>query len=113
KQSDLILAHVSFDRQRDELPRARQFLQRARGALYEVTHAVDVENDVVLAVTVDDAFELADHARASAAATLSTRLRRRCAWHTAIASASAASSDCGSAFGSSTPIIMRICAFSQ
>ena len=31
---------------------------------------------------------------------------------TAIASASAASSDCGSAFGSSTPIIMRICTFS-
>ena len=45
-------------------------------------------------------------------ATFNTALVRWCACVTAIASASAASSDCGSAFGSSTPIIMRICAFS-
>src|SRR5215813_13045624 len=64
EQSDLILAHVCFDRQRGGLAYARQFLQRARGALHEVADAVDVEDDEILAVTVDDALELADHARA-------------------------------------------------
>src|SRR5262249_42808197 len=62
-QLDLILAHVCFDRQRGGLADTRQFLQRARGALHEVADAVDVEDDEVLAVTVDDALELADHAR--------------------------------------------------
>src|SRR5262249_59108890 len=64
EQPDLILAHVGFDRQRGGLADTRQFLQRARGALYEVADAVDVEDDEILAVTIDDALELADHARA-------------------------------------------------
>src|SRR5262249_46468123 len=76
--------------------------------MHEIADAVDVEHDRVLAVAVDDALELADHR----VATLSTALWRWWAWVTAMARASAASSDCGSAFGSSTPIIMRICAFS-
>src|SRR5262249_57343867 len=64
EQPDLILAHVGFDRQRGGLADARQFLQRARGALHEVANAIDVEDDEIHAVTVDDALELADHARA-------------------------------------------------
>src|SRR5262249_32387548 len=63
EQLDLILAHVCFDRQRGGLADTRQFLQRARGALHEVADTVDVEDDEILAVTVDDALELADHAR--------------------------------------------------
>ena len=76
--------------------------------MHHIADAVDVDDDGVLAVAVDDALELADHRTA----TFSSTLARWCACVTAIASASAASSDCGSAFGSSTPIIMRICAFS-
>src|SRR6516164_9327027 len=64
EQPDLILAHVGFDRQRGGLPDTRQLLQRARGALHEVADAVDVEDDEILAVAIDDALELADHARA-------------------------------------------------
>src|SRR6516164_3036191 len=64
EQLDLILAHVRFDREHGGLADARQFLQRARGALHQVANAVDVEDDEVLAITVDDALELADHARA-------------------------------------------------
>ena len=41
---------------------AGQFLQRAGGAMHEVADAVDVEDDGVLAIAVDDALELADHA---------------------------------------------------
>src|SRR5688572_5963396 len=76
--------------------------------MHLVADAADVEDDKILAVAVDDALELADHR----AATFSTTLCRWCAWHTAIASASAASWDFGSAFGNSTPIIIRICCFS-
>src|SRR5215510_4537641 len=64
EQPDLILAHVCFDRQRGGLADTRQFLQRARGALHEIANAVDVEDDEILAVAIDDALELADHARA-------------------------------------------------
>src|SRR5262245_23412243 len=73
-----------------------------------ITDAIDVEDDVILAIAVDDASELADHD----AATLNVALVRWCAWHTAIASASAASSLCGEAFGNNTPTIIRICTFS-
>src|SRR5438477_599018 len=86
-----------------------QRLEGAGRAMHHVTDAADVDDDEVLAVAVDDAFELADHC----AATLRRTLCRWCAWVTAIASASAASSFSGTAFGSSTPIIMRICALSQ
>src|SRR6516164_3643021 len=64
KQPDLILTHIRLDRERDRLADARQFLQRARGALHQVADAIDVEDDEILAVTIDDALELADHARA-------------------------------------------------
>src|SRR5215475_1321800 len=84
-------------------------MQRAGRAMHLIADAADVEDDEVLPVAVDNAFELPDHF----ACILSATLWRWCACVTAIASASAASSDCGSAFGSSTPIIMRICAFSQ
>src|SRR5215471_21675760 len=84
-------------------------MQRAGRAMHLIADAADVEDDEVLAVAVDDAFELPDHF----ACILSATLWRWCACVTAIASASAASSDCGSAFGKSTLTIMRICTFSQ
>src|SRR5215831_16251421 len=73
-----------------------------------IADAADVEDDEVLAITVDDALELPDHRTAI----LNTTLWRWCACVTAIASASAASSDCGSALGKSTLTIMRIWTFS-
>src|SRR5262249_46594220 len=63
EQPCLILPPGGFGRQRGGLADTRQFLQRARGALHEVADTVDVEDDEILAVTVDDALELADHAR--------------------------------------------------
>src|SRR5262249_60631591 len=87
---------------------ARQRLQGARRAMRHVTAAAPGEVDVVLAVGVDDPFELADHW----AAILASALCRWCAWVTATASASAASSLSGEALGNRTPIIIRICAFS-
>src|SRR4029079_18182357 len=77
--------------------------------MHLIADAAHVEDNEILAIAVDDALELADHR----AVVLRSTLCRRCACVTAIASASAASSDCGSAFGSSTLTIMRICAFSQ
>src|SRR5205085_3708591 len=108
EQANLVLAHMRFDCERHRVALGGERLQRARRAVHHVADAVHVDDDEVLAVALDDAFELADHL----AATLNSTLLRWCACVTAIASASAASSDCGSAFGSSTPIIMRICAFS-
>src|SRR6202021_571207 len=109
EQADLILAHMGLDRERDRLAHRRQRLQGAARAMHQIADAVAVENDGVLAVAVDQPFELADHR----AATSSSRICRWCAWVTAMASASAASSVRGSALGNSTPIIIRICAFSQ
>src|SRR5205814_7187250 len=109
EQPDLVLAHMGLDREHDRLALRGQRLEGAGRAMHHVTDAADVDDVEVVAVAVDDAFELADHC----AATLRRTLCRWCAWVTAIASASAASSFSGTAFGSSTPIIMRICAFSQ
>src|SRR5262249_45960421 len=108
EQAYLILAHVCLDREHDRLADARQRLQGARRAMRHVTDAAHVDDDVVLAVGVDDPFELADHW----AAILASALCRWCAWVTATASASAASSLSGEALGNRTPIIIRICAFS-
>src|SRR2546423_14235493 len=99
---------MRLDRKRPRLALRGQRLQGARRAMHHIADAAHVDDDEVLAVAVDDPFELADHR----IATFSSALARWCACVTAIASASAASSDCGSALGSSTPIIMRICAFS-
>ena len=72
EQPDLILAHMGLDRQRRRLAGARQFLQGARRAMHQIADAVDVEDDGILAVAVDHAFELADHRTAIfAAATFS------------------------------------------
>ena len=72
EQLDLVLAHVGLDRQRRRLARPRQRLQRARRAMHLIADPADVEDDIVLAVAVDDAFELADHQ----AATFSAMARR-------------------------------------
>ena len=69
EQPDLVLAHMGLDRQRRALAGAGQLLQRARGAVHEIADAVDVEDDEILAVAVDHALELADHASAYLAAT--------------------------------------------
>src|SRR5262249_18625918 len=63
EQLYLILAPACFYRQRGGLAATRQFLQGAGGPLHEVADTVDVEDYEILAVTVDDALELADHAR--------------------------------------------------
>src|SRR5580700_4817439 len=52
---------MGLDRQRRRLAGARQFLQGARRAMHQIADAVDVEDDGILAVGVDHAFELADH----------------------------------------------------
>ncbi len=51
---------VSIDKRR-RLAGRRQRLQRARRAVHQIADAIDVEDDEVLAVGVDHAFELADH----------------------------------------------------
>src|SRR4029077_13778743 len=58
---DLIFTHMRFDRERGGLTDARQFLQRARRAMHLVADAADVDDDVILAVGVDQSLELADH----------------------------------------------------
>ena len=96
--------------------RRRQRLQRARRAMHLIADAADVEDDVVLAVAVDDALELADHV-SSAVLTPEPRINapRWCDDARGRPRSPARRRhprSCGSAFGSSTPIIMRICAFS-
>ena len=91
EQPDLILAHMGFDRERRRFAGARQLLQCAGRAMHQIADAVDVDNDGILAVAVDHAFELADH-RAAPCHRMSTMLCRWCACVTAMASASAASS---------------------
>src|SRR5262249_53696302 len=108
KQTELILADMRLDRQRGGLTDARQFLKRARRAMNLITDAIDVDDDGILTIGLDQAFELADHD----ANTFSTALCRWCACVTATASASAASSEAGSALGNKTPIIIRTCALS-
>ena len=58
-------AHASRSRATPDR-RGRQRLQRARRAMHHVADAVDVDDDEVLAVGVDDALELADHASVAA-----------------------------------------------
>src|SRR5206468_12720349 len=70
-----VLAHVSFDRQHRGLARRGQRLQRPPGAMHLIADAADVEDHVILAVGVDQAFEFADHARC-ARATITTSSRR-------------------------------------
>src|SRR5258708_34491715 len=105
---------MGLDRHRDRLAGCRQRLQGAGRAMHQIADPVDVEDDEILAVGIDDAFELADHLRVPIIGPppVNKTLCRWCAWVTAMASASAASWVRGSALGSSTPIIMRICAFS-
>src|SRR5712671_609192 len=100
---------MGLDRQRHRFALARQRLQGAGRAMHQIADPVHVDDDEILAIAVKHACELADHL----AVNLRTTLWRWCAWVTAIANASAASCVFGSALGSSTPIISRICAFSQ
>src|SRR5262249_2416019 len=62
EQPDLIFADMRFDREHGGLTDAWQFLQRARRAMHLVADTVDVDDDGILAVGFDQAFELADHA---------------------------------------------------
>src|SRR5262249_37852915 len=101
----LVLAHVRLDRQHRGLAGRRQRLQGASRTVHLVADPLYVEDDVVLAVGVDQTFQLADH---RATASLSATLWRWWAWVIAIASASAASAVFGSALGRSTPSITRI-----
>ena len=61
EQADLVLAHMGLDRKLDGLAGRRQRLQGARRAMDEIADAMDIEDDEVLAIAVDRAFELADH----------------------------------------------------
>src|SRR5215475_3792396 len=97
KQLDLVLAHISLDRQHRRLALRRQRLQRARGAMHLVADAADIEDDKILAVGIDQALQLANHAPATFSR--SSTPPRWCAWVMAMASASVASADFGSALG--------------
>ncbi|OIQ70101.1 hypothetical protein GALL_482930 [mine drainage metagenome] len=61
EQLDLVLAHVSLDREHRGLARRRQRLQRAARAMHLIADAADVEDNKILTVGVDQAFEFADH----------------------------------------------------
>ncbi len=65
EQFDLVLAHISLDRQHRGLAGRGQRLQRARGAVHLIADALHVEDDVILTVGIDQTFELADHAPAT------------------------------------------------
>ena len=52
---------MCLDGERHRLALGRKLLQRARGAMHEIADAVHVDDHEVLAVAVDDAFQLADH----------------------------------------------------
>jgi hypothetical protein len=77
EQFDLVLADVSLDREHRGLAGRRQGLQRARGAMHLVADAADVEDDIILAVGIDQAFQLADHGCDSGAPGLPSPLRGR------------------------------------
>src|SRR5262249_55659450 len=65
EQTNLVLAHVRFDSERHRLSLRRHCLQRARRTMDLVADAVHIDDDEVLAVSVDHAFELADHRSAA------------------------------------------------
>src|SRR6202000_3215085 len=73
-------------------------LQCPHRAMHLIADAADIEDHVVLAVAVDQALEFADHSPTTFS--FIAVLPRWCACVMAIASASAASADFGSAFGS-------------
>ena len=62
EQLDLVLADIGLDRKHRGLARRRQRLQRSRRTMHLIADAADIEDDVVLAVAVDQAFQFADHA---------------------------------------------------
>src|SRR6185312_3983316 len=106
EQLDLVLAHIGFDRQHRGFAGPRQHLQGSRRAMHLITDPADVEDHMVLAVAVDQALQLADHSPTTLR--FSAALPRWCACVIATASASAASADFGSAFGSRIFSITRI-----
>ncbi len=56
---------MRLDRERDRLALRGERLQGARRAMHHVADAVHVDDDVVLAVAVEKARELADHRAAT------------------------------------------------
>src|SRR6185369_6889094 len=66
--------------------------------MHLIADAADIEDDIILAVGIDQALQFADHAPATFSR--SSTLPRWWAWVMAMASASAASADFGSALGS-------------
>src|SRR5690606_38849625 len=90
-EPDDVLADIGVDRQRRRFAGSRQRPQDARGAMHLVSDTADVEDDVVLAIGVDDTFELADHS-ATCSARRAAAEPRWWACVIAMASASAASS---------------------
>ena len=67
EQADGVLAHLRLDGQHGRLAGRRQGGQRLGRAQHDIADAVHVEDHVVLAIAVDDALELADHARLASA----------------------------------------------
>src|SRR5205085_8771445 len=57
------------------LARRRQHLQRAGRAMHLIADAADIEDDKILAIAVDQAFQLADHRCDPAAPGLPSPLR--------------------------------------
>ena len=70
EQLDLVLAHIGLDRERGGFALRRQRLQRTRRAMHLIADAADVEDDIIGAVALDDALELADHDAAAFMITL-------------------------------------------
>src|SRR5712671_5142844 len=105
KQFYLILAHVSLDRKHRGFTGRGQRLQRPRRTVHLIADTADVEDHIILAVRVDQSFEFADHIPTTFSRSMA--LARWCACVMAMASASAASGDFGSALGSRIFNIIR------
>ena len=63
EQANLIFPHMGLDRERNRRARGRQRLQGPHRAMHQLADPVDVKDDEILAVGIDDAFQLADHLR--------------------------------------------------
>jgi hypothetical protein len=60
-QPDHVLAHMGLDEEARRLAGLRQRRERARRAHHEIADPTDIEDDMILAELLDEAFQFADH----------------------------------------------------
>src|ERR1700730_19150846 len=89
-----VLANHQMSEQRDGFARRRQPIKGRHRSFHFIADAVHVNHEHRRLLDRQPSFEKTDHARLALRNT-ETRTRPRSAWHTAAASASAASGDSG------------------